>query len=168
MGLYVSPISLVHIEEDQVIKRFRSAEECAMEARWYRRFPEFSPEVVAHDGVDLVTRRYPVAWDTPEWRDAEAIVELLRAVHEHGVHHRDVHLRNIVLREGKPILIDWFTAMECQQAISYDLYGEGSLLPKPERHLDYQSWDTPNPFSIKRAWGIELSAVVGRREDGRP
>jgi len=160
MIIYVAPISIVHCENDHVIKRFRTPEDCALEARWYRRVPHLCPELIAVDGTDLVTKRYPVAWETPEWRDVDALLRLLRAVEAEGLHHRDAHLRNIVLRDGEPLLIDWYTAMECPQARSYDLFGEASLLPKPERHLDFQSWDTPNPYSIKEAWGVPLSAVV--------
>lgn len=158
--VYMPPSAVVRVEADLVIKRFRSPEDCAVEARWFRRLPQFCPELIAHDGVDLVTRRHDVAWETPSWRDPEALVKLVMAVHAEGVHHRDVHLRNIVLRDGEPLLIDWYTAVECVQAEPYDLYGERSGVPKPERHLDFQCWDTPNPYSIREAWGIELSAVV--------
>ena len=159
--IYIAPISIVHIEKDHVIKRFRSPEECALEARWYHRFPQFCPELLAHDACDLVTQRYDVAWETPAWRDAQALVDLCQALFAQGVHHRDIHLRNILIKEGRPLLIDWFTAVEAPHArCSYDLFGEISCVPKPERHLDFQCWDTPNQFSIKEAWGVDLPATV--------
>lgn len=159
--MYVGPLAVIRKETDYVIKRFRSSEECAMEARWYRRFPQFCPELLAQDTCDLVTRRHDVAWETPAWRDVNALVELIRAVHAEGVHHRDFHLNNVVIRDGRPLLIDWFTAIEAPNAsCAYDFYGEISGVPKPERHLDFQCWDTPNPYSIKEAWGVDLPAVV--------
>lgn len=150
---------IVHLERDFAIKRFRSAQECETEARWFRRFPWAAPELVVQDGPDMMTRRYPVAWETSEWRDAHALKALILRLFAEGVHHRDVHLRNIVLRDGQPLLIDWYTAIDHPSPVSYDLYGRRAALPKPEGHIDHQCWDTPNPYSIKEAWGVGLSDV---------
>lgn len=154
---YQAPIAVVHENPAIVIKRFRTPEDCETEARWYRLLPDFCPELIAQDGVDLVTRRHPVAWHEPEWRDAGALFDLLLAVNSHGVQHRDVHLRNIVLdADDRPLLIDWYTAIEAHCPISYDLYGEMSGLPKPEDHVDFQCWTTENRWSIREAWGIDV------------
>lgn len=154
------PIAVVHLEPDVVLKRFRSAEDCELEARWYERLPDFCPELVGVDGPDLITRRHPVAWEVPEWRDADALYELLRAVNSTGVQHRDVHLRNVVLTPEGPRLIDWYTAIHAPGPVSYDLYGERSGLDKPNGHVDYQCWTTPNRWSIREAWGIDVPAPV--------
>lgn len=154
------PIALVHVEPKVVLKRFRSAEQCRIEAQWYERFPQFCPELVDVDGPDLVTRRYPVAWESPEWRDADALFDLLLAVNSHGVQHRDVHLRNIVLAPDGPRLIDWYTATEAYCPMSYDLYGEKAGLDKPRGHVDYQCWTTPNQWSIREAWGVDVPTAM--------
>lgn len=154
------PIALVHVTSTTVLKRFRSPEDCEIEARWYRRFPDFCAELVEVDGPDLVTRRYPVAWETPEWRDADALYRLLLDLGAAGVHHRDVHLRNIVLDAGRPRLIDWYTAIEAPGRPSYDLYGEDAGLERPPGHVDYQCWTTPNRWSIKEAWGVDVPTDV--------
>ena len=161
------PIALVHFEPQVVLKRFRTADDCETEAQWYRRYPQFCPELVDVDGPDLVTRRLPVAWETPEWRDTNALVDLLLNLAACGVHHRDVHLRNIVLDAGRPLLIDWYTATEAIDRPSYDLYGEAAGLARPEGHIDYQSWSTKNRWSIEEAWGVDVSTAVARWEDGR-
>lgn len=154
------PIALVHFEPQIVLKRFRSAEQCAIEAQWYERYPQFCPELVDIDGPDLTTRRYAVAWETPEWKDADALAGLLLELHSAGVHHRDVHLRNIVLTPEGPRLIDWYTAVEVPGCASYDLYGEAAGLDKPRGHIDYQCWTTPNRWSIREAWGIDVPTLV--------
>ena len=166
---YVQPAAVVHRDGSGifVIKRFRSSEECEREARWYRMLPEFCPELLAQEGPDLVTRRHPTAWETPEWRDPMALFDLILAVNSHGVQHRDVHLRNIVLVDGSPRLIDWYTAVQAPCPVSYDLYGEAAGLEKPAGHVDYQCWTTPNRWSVREAWGVDVSTAVARWEDGR-
>lgn len=162
---YVAPPSVVKLCAEIVIKRYRDSGLCEQEARWYRTVPWACPDVIAIDGPDLVTKRYKTAWETPQWRDPQAIVDLLTKVHEAGIAHRDVHLRNIVIVDGKPRLIDWFTAMYHEGGVSYDLHGEPAGLERPLGHLDYQSWNTPNPFSIKEAWGVELSTYLGQQNE---
>jgi hypothetical protein len=162
---YVQPKALIHCEDSgtYVVKRFVSADACEVEARWYRKLPDLCPELIAQEGPDLVTRRHPTAWDTPAWRDPMALFDLILAVNSHGVQHRDVHLRNIVLVDGSPRLIDWFTAIEAPVPVSYDLYGSASLLPRPEGHVDYQCWTTPNKWSIREAWGVDVPTCVDQR-----
>jgi hypothetical protein len=157
---YIAPPSIVKLGAEIVIKRFRDAGLCEQEVRWYRTVPWACPELLLVDGLDMVTKRYPVAWETPGWCDPPAVASLLKRVHQAGIAHRDVHLRNVVLKNGQPLLIDWFTAMYHQGGLSYDLFGEASGLPRPDGHLDFQSWNTNNPFSMKEAWGVDLSAVV--------
>lgn len=157
---YVPPSALVHVMEDVVVKRFHSSAGCEGEAQWYRRYPGFCPELVAVDGPDLVTRRYPVAWDVPSWRDAKALYRLLSELGAAGVHHRDVHLRNIVIVDGAPRLIDWVTAVEAPGRVSYDLYGEAAGIERPPGHVTYQCWTAPNRWSIREAWGVDVPADV--------
>lgn len=160
MTVFVPPPALVHVMDEVVVKRFRSPGEREVEGRWYRRYPGWCPELVAADGPDLVTRRHPVAWEVPEWRDAKALFRLLVGLSAAGVHHRDVHLRNVVLVDGKPRLIDWATAVEAPGRVSYDLYGSTSGLDRPPGHVDYQCWTTPNRWSVREAWGVDVPAAV--------
>lgn len=158
---YEPPPALVICEPGQAIKRFRSAEACEREARWYRRLPDFCPELIAVDGPDLVTRRYPTAWELRDtWRDPMALYDLLLALNSRGVQHRDVHLRNIVVTPAGPLLIDWFTAIEAYCPVSYDLYGEAAGLDKPAGHVDYQCWTTANRWSIREAWGVDVPTAM--------
>lgn len=166
---YKAPVALIYhdVGARHVIKRFRSTDEREIESRWYELLPDFCPELIAVDGPDMVTRHYPVAWDNPEWRDPAAIADLLRRLSKRGIHHRDVHLRNIVLKDGRPLLIDWYTAVCAPSCVSYDLYGEESGLSKPAGHIDFQCWTTANRWSIKEAWDVDIPAEVDSGADDR-
>jgi hypothetical protein len=54
-----------------------------------------------------------------------ALVELLESVHELGFCHRDTHIRNFVVRDGAPLLVDPKYAVESRGGSCYDLEGPG-------------------------------------------
>ncbi len=91
----------------------------------------------------------------PEWRPVEALRELLGALHAEGIHHRDVHLKNVVRRSGRPLLIDWETAIFHPSEFSYDLWGpEKSGVPIPDIHrrMIPAWWGSKLRMSIKNQW----------------
>jgi hypothetical protein len=92
---------------------------------------------------------------------AELHVLLLR-LHAEGVHHRDVHVRNLVrAADGRPLLIDWETAIHWPSALSYDLHGpDASGVPVPEIHAAHtpQWWGSPQRMSIRSQWGCDVPA----------
>jgi aminoglycoside/choline kinase family phosphotransferase len=54
-----------------------------------------------------------------------AIVELLETVHELGFCHRDTHVRNFVVRDDAPLLVDPKYAIASRGRSCYDLEGPG-------------------------------------------
>jgi hypothetical protein len=54
-----------------------------------------------------------------------ALVELLQSVHELGFCHRDTHIRNFVVRNGAPLVVDPKYAIESRGRSCYDLEGPG-------------------------------------------
>jgi len=144
------------------VKTYRRAADALAEIAWYQRVPWAAPRLLDADPATgrLVLQTLPVALDRPAWRPAAALAELLTALHRENIHHRDVHLRNLLIGPGgAPLLIDWETAIDQRARYSYDLYGpEVSGVPVPAIHtgLTPQWWASAAPMSIRRRWGIDV------------
>jgi Ser/Thr protein kinase RdoA (MazF antagonist) len=148
--------SSVLLGRGHVTKVFATEHAADREAEWYARFPWACPRLLSRDGATLVTERLPLAPRYRDRRNARALKELLEELHKAGVHHRDVHLGNVVLGPKGPLLIDWETAIEQPAPVSYDLYGpEASGVPLPEIHsgLTPQWWGSGHRLSIGKRWG---------------
>jgi serine/threonine protein kinase len=100
----------------------------------------------------------------------EALVKLLRAAHETGICHRDVHICNIVLRDdGRPLLIDPALAAENVNEHCYHLEGpEVAGVPIPQEHLEQDGderwgvwWGSPVKYrSLEEKFGHWASVWV--------
>lgn len=150
--------AVVHVGLVWTTKRYRTADEAAQEAWWYERVPWATPPLVCQDGQDLIFPTLPVASSFPAWRPVEGLRSLLSRLHAQGVHHRDVHTKNVVMgRDGEPLLIDWETATEHTSEHSYDLHGpETSGVPVPDLHerlqIAPQWWGSGQSYSIGVEW----------------
>lgn len=148
--------AMVKVGRSCTVKRYATAAAAWAEVEWYERVPWAAPRLLDVEGAALIVETLPVAAALPGWRPAAALRELLEALHAEGVHHRDVHVRNIVRAgDGRPLLIDWETAIHQPAALSYDLHGpDASGVPVPEIHagLTPQWWGSPQPASISKRW----------------
>ncbi|MGA2471533.1 MAG: lipopolysaccharide kinase InaA family protein [Solirubrobacteraceae bacterium] len=82
--------------------------------------------------------------------------ELLERVHDLGFCHRDIHVRNFVVRNGAPLLVDPKYAIEHRGRRCYDLAGPGaSGVAIPLQHLAQAGnrndhgvwWENADPLS---------------------
>ena len=117
--------------------------------RYYRRLSDLglAPEIVAVQPTCLATRLcVPLAdWlgggPSPAERRNVALrlYRQIDAMHDAGISHRDLHVGNVVLLDGMPLLIDPQFAIESDPStLSYDLYGPGpSGVPVPKPHAEY-------------------------------
>ena len=66
------------------------------------------------------------------------VLEMIRAMHSLGICHRDLHDDNVVVKAGKPLVIDLEHAVEVDPAWPcYDLYGPNDLIPLLPEHVTY-------------------------------
>ncbi len=81
------------------------------------------------------------------------VLSRVRELHSHGVCHRDLHVGNIVVRQGQPLFVDMeFAAASDPAEPCYDLVGpEPSGVPVPRRHREQPNanlhgvwWDAEN------------------------
>ncbi|MCC9712071.1 phosphotransferase [Streptomyces sp. MNU76] len=162
----------VTVGRSHTVKRYGSPAAAAAEACWYQRLPWAAPRLLDVDGAALVLQTRPTARALPWWQPAEALRELLQAVHAEGVHHRDVHVGNIVQAEdGAPLLIDWETALARPAPLSYDLHGpDASGVPVPAIHggMTPQWWGSPQKSSIRMRWRTDaVPTEMGERPGDR-
>lgn len=149
---------MVNVGPRWTVKRYRTEEEAAQEAWWYKRVPWAAPPLVCREGQDLILPTLPVAADFPSWTPVADLRALLGRLHSEGVHHRDVHTKNVVMGErGNPLLIDWETAVEQESGLSYDMYGpDESGVPVPPMHerlvIAPQWWGSRQPYAIGFEW----------------
>jgi hypothetical protein len=89
-------------------------------------------------------------------------LDLLDRVHSVGVCHRDTHIRNFVLDDGIPLIIDPKYVIESNpQQPCYDLHGpDVSGVPVPDQHL---SQDNNNRFGVWWDAPFPHEDVLGRR-----
>lgn len=148
----------VKVLPDRTTKTYLDPALAAIEAEWYLRVPWACPRLLDLDGATLTIETRHVATAFPEWRPIEPLRELLSALHAEGIHHRDLHLKNVVKGPaGQPLLIDWETAIEYPAELSYDLHGpEASGVPIPEIHrrLIPAWWGSREKMSIKNQWEV--------------
>lgn len=153
--------AVVRVGRERTMKRYRSPAAAHAEAAWYQRVPWAAPRLLDVDGATLVLETLPVALRLPGWRPAAALRDLLLRLHAEGVHHRDVHVRNVVRGPSGPLLIDWEAAICQPSTLSYDLYGpDASGVPVPEIHAQHipQWWGSQQRMSIKSQWGCDVPA----------
>lgn len=148
----------VEVFPDRTIKTYIDQSLAAVEAEWYLRLPWACPRLLDLDGATLTIETCYTGTAYPEWRPVVELRELLSAVHAEGVHHRDVHLKNVVKGPGgRPLLIDWETAIEYPAEFSYDLYGpdvSGVPIPEIHRRLIPAWWGSREKMSIKNQWEV--------------
>ena len=157
------PRALVRVGPQRTIKRYRTPAEAHAEAAWYGRVPWASPRLLAVDGATLVLETCtPQVRCGPDWRPVAELHELLRRLHAEGIHHRDVHVRNLVRgHHGEVLLVDWETAIHRPTPRSYDLHGpDVSGVPVPDIHARHtpQWWASPQRYSIRSQWGCDVPA----------
>lgn len=143
------------VEGDVFYKTYASEAEAWAEAQWYQMVPWACPELLGVSGGTLAVRRHEVACDLPAWRPAGQLRDLLGRLHGMGIHHRDVHTRNVVRgADGRPLLIDWESATRQVSRFSYDLCGPVvSGVGLPDIHDLPQWWGCGGAFSIGSHWG---------------
>jgi hypothetical protein len=161
----------VAVLPDRTTKTYKIPSLAAAEASWYRRVPWATPRLLDFDGLKLTIETRHAGTAFPHWRPADALRELLSALHAEGIHHRDVHLRNVVKgKHGVPLLIDWETAIECPAEYSYDLWGpDFSRVPVPDVHrrLLPAWWGSTEKMSIMNQWGVMPMGYQAEWKDGR-
>lgn len=153
--------ALVRVGPVHTTKQYATAAEAEAEAAWYQLVPWAAPRLIDLDGPTLTIQTHPVATSIPHWRPAQALFELLTRLHAEGIHHRDVHVRNIVKGPHGPLLIDWETALHQPSPVSYDLYGpDASGIPAPPIHDGYtpQWWGSTQRMSISNRWECHVPA----------
>ncbi|MFW5415113.1 hypothetical protein J0910_00370 [Nocardiopsis sp. CNT-189] len=162
--------AVVDAGPEHTVKTFADPMVARREAWIYEHLPWACPRLVDFDGDRrLVIETLPVAIDHPGWRPAGQLTELLAALLEHGFHHRDVHVGNVVrAADGSPRLIDWETVIWWPALASYDLVGPAaSGVPAPDIHarLAPQWWWSTQSLAIGRQWGgaDAVPAPAGQR-----
>jgi serine/threonine protein kinase len=82
----------------------------------------------------------------------QLVLGLVKSIHSVGVCHRDLHRQNLVIDDGRPLVIDLELACEADPSgPCYDLYGPSEIIPVAEQHQavegDYARygvwWDSP-------------------------
>lgn len=138
--------TVVEIHDEWVVKRFTGRRAKDRERFFYMLLPDCCPRLLDHDDMSLTIERLPVATELPEWKPVAQTRALIERIFAAGVHHRDVHAKNLVRgRDGSPLLIDWETACIQRADRSYDLVGpDASGVPTPVEHDGYQAqwWDS--------------------------
>jgi hypothetical protein len=148
--------AVVEVRPDVTIKTYRDPIAAAEEANWYKIVPWAAPKLIDFDGLSLVIETCDRATDHLDWRPVAALRDLLTMLHDEAIHHRDLHLKNVVRgRDGRPLLIDWETAIIHPADLSYDLVGpEASGVPIPMIHRRFIPawWGSRERMSIKNQW----------------
>lgn len=154
--------AVVNVGPEWTVKRYRTEAEAAEEAQWYKRVPWAAPRLICRDGPDLILPTLPVAADFPAWRPVADLRALLVRLHAAGIHHRDVHTKNVVMGDmGHPLIIDWETAVAQEAALSYDMYGPAesgvSVPPMHERlGIAPQWWGSKQRYAIGFEWNASV------------
>lgn len=158
--------SVIRIRGDEVHKTHFNDRAADRETGWYEVLPWAAPKLLRREGNTLILQKLETAEELPQWRPVEELAALLHQLEAIDVHHRDVHVKNIVrLPCGKPALIDWETAVHQEAPCSYDLCGpKVSGVPIPRIHAKLrepaQWWGARFSSSIGKAWGADVPAKV--------
>lgn len=154
-----TPRSFVEVGPETTVKRFVTKEGAAHELSFYQLVPWACPELLDHDEYTLTMRSYECAFSLPDWRPVNELRALLQRLHREGVHHRDLHVKNVLRGPGGlPVLIDWECAIVMRTQLSYDLSGPGiSKVPIPDLHVRLNVtpawWHSRERHSISNQWG---------------
>lgn len=82
------------------------------------------------------------------------VVHAVAYAHSKGVIHRDITPRNIIMREGAAVLIDWTTAKRVRSSSLQDTGLDAAALPTFERSdHTIPAWGTPGYTAPERASG---------------
>ncbi len=66
------------------------------------------------------------------------VLEMIRTMHALGICHRDLHEDNVLVKEGRPLVIDLEHAVEVDPSWPcYDLFGPNDLIPLLPEHVAY-------------------------------
>lgn len=98
-----------------VIKQFSKKSVYEKELYFYKNYSDFCPELVAYndDTMTLV-----IEWCRPLMKTSKSIsqalsvIDFLKKLHAAGANHNDTVSTNFVIKNGKPLLIDWEYASE--------------------------------------------------------
>ncbi len=158
------PRATIVVGSEHTTKTFHDLDAFDRERNWYIDLPWATPKLIsARNGV-ITMKTGQIA----RHGDIEELVNLLNRLQCNGIHHRDVHPRNIVHTPDGMRLIDWETAIAGEPgAPSYDLNGPGgSGVPVPKIHQAIRSKNSPNgysmwigsdhPASVKTQWRQQL------------
>lgn len=150
--------AIVTVGEYETHKTFRDPHVFEREIRWLETVPWACAELLSIDSetLTLTTKTYRTALELPDWRPLDGLAYLLRSLGQSMIHHRDVHVKNIICVDGEPRLLDWETAT-IHDGLSYDLHGPVDV-PVPVIHGGFlpQWWGSKEPYSIKSQWGVDV------------
>lgn len=94
----------------------------------------------------------------------ERILQLVREMHAQGICHRDLHVQNVVVCEGRPMAIDPQLATNADPSKQcYDLDGPASGMPIPMPHQMLAGYRDSGVWwrSSIRGLGIMFQEVYG-------
>lgn len=127
------------------------------------------PKLISMDGEGLITEKCIPLISTIEnitgnSRDKlkECLINRIRKLHALGICHRDLHIRNIVLRHYIPLFVDFELAIVIDPScLCYDLNGPVSKIPVPDQHVmlgsEYEVtgewWNAEHQDSLSRYFG---------------
>lgn len=161
--IHVKNRAVVVVGAHTTTKIFTDPACCATELHYYQAAPWACPDLVDHGNSHIVIPTYPTAAMLPDWRPAGELLDLLLRLQAEGIHHRDVHVKNVVKTPTGPKLIDWESAITVPGFLSYDIYGpyESGLTP-PEIHEELipQHWNSKEFSSIANVWGINVTDLL--------
>ena len=154
------PRATIIVGSEKTTKHFHDIEVFEAERNWYINTPWACPKLLsARDNVLTIE-----TGQLARHGDIGELIALLERLQRNGIHHRDVHPKNIVHTPDGMRLIDWETACLTEPgAPSYDLYGpEISQVNVPKIHQEIRSKNSPDgyrmwigashPASVKTQW----------------
>lgn len=147
-------------QDGTITKRFHDPELARRELGWYLRLEhlQVAPRLLDYTRDSLILEHCPTAEDlgADAWHPYQELhATLFHLAWDHGVHHRDVHARNVVrLPGGRPGLIDWETAVYAPQLPPYDLVGPHPHIARPDIHRAryVMHWHAEHPLAMGRFW----------------
>lgn len=148
------------LHDGTIVKRFKTPGAARAEVRWYLQLEHLgiTPRLLSFTESALCLEACPTAEElgAEAWHPYQALLELVtRLGAESGVHHRDVHARNVVqLPGGRPGLIDWETAVHVPNVGLYDLHGPNPYIPRPDIHRAryVMYWTADHPLAMSAFW----------------
>lgn len=146
--------------ESVIIKQYKKS--CANryfnEKYYYKYFSEFAPKLIGFNNETLtlvIEACTPIMEVEDSRKHRQQLRDLLHQLHYRGANHRDIALSNVVVKDGKPLLIDWESATTDISDKSIDLYGHRAAnikCPWPNYGPDGIYWNGPWDISPGRYW----------------